>query len=281
MRVLSPEQLKGRVRSFSNQKNLRSQEVLQMFFLERVLARLANSNYVNNFILKGGFLISSLSGVNERTTMDIDTTVTGIEMSEDTIKDIFSEILHIEIDDGISFEFQKIEPIREDDEYNNFRVHFVARYGKIANEMKVDITTGDVITPRAIEYSYRTIFDNEIIPVKAYNTETILAEKYETLLRRNIGTTRARDFYDLHILWNLYMDSISLDVLRLAVERTSTNRGSLSTMKDWNEICMDMREDFGLRKLWNNYSTNNAYVGELTFETVMDTLQDVAGKINQ
>lgn len=242
MKERTPEQLKGQIRSLAQKRNLRSQEILQMFLLERVLDRLSKSPFKNNFILKGGLLISSMIGIAERTTMNMDTTVTGINMDEPEIKRIIQEVLAIDAHDGIYFKFEKLEPIREDDDYNNFRAFFTAHYGKIANKMKIDITTGDEITPRAIQYSYMTILDNEKIEVMAYNKETIIAEKYETIIRRNIGTSRARDFYDLYMFFNLYRDTISVETLKQAVTKTARKRGSLATMSEWREILEDMEK---------------------------------------
>lgn len=276
MKERTPEQLKGQIRSFAGKRNLQSQEVLQMFLLERVLDRLYKSKYKDNFILKGGLLISSMIGIAERTTMDMDTTVTGIDMEETEIERIIREILLIDVGDGIEFTFEKLEPIREDDDYNNFRAYFVAHYGKIANKMKIDITTGDEITPRAIRYFYKTILDDDEIGVMAYNTETIIAEKYETIIRRNIGTSRARDFYDLHVFYNLYKDSINLEILKLAVTRTAKKRESLETMSEWEEIIEDMKVDTALKELWKNYCENNTYASEVSFEEVMETALHIA-----
>lgn len=150
----TPEQLKGAIRNISVSKNLRPQEVLQMFLFERILERLADSRFRSNFILKGGLLISSMIGISERTTMDMDTTVRGISVEEEQITDIIQELLSVDVGDGIHFRFQRIEPIREDDTYNNFRVHIEAQYGRINSLMKIDITTGDIITPAAIRYDY-------------------------------------------------------------------------------------------------------------------------------
>lgn len=177
----TPEQLKGAIRNIAKEKDLHAQEVLQIFMFERILERLSLSPYKKNFVLKGGLLISSMIGISERTTMDMDTTVRGIDMDEENIEKIVKEIFDIDTGDGITFRFEKIEPIREDDDYNNFRVHFVAEYGKIKNKMKIDITTGDEITPAAIEYSFHTMFDEKDIDVYAYTLETILAEKYESI----------------------------------------------------------------------------------------------------
>jgi predicted nucleotidyltransferase component of viral defense system len=281
MNERTPEQLKGQVRSFAQRKKLQPQEVLQMFLLERVLERLSKSSYRDNFILKGGLLISSMIGVEERTTMDMDTTVIGINMNETEIEKIIREILLIDVGDGILFEFERLEPIREDDDYNNFRAYFVAHYGKIANKMKIDITTGDEITPRAIVYSYKSIIDNKEIEIMAYNKETIIAEKYETIIRRNIGTTRARDFYDLYMFYKLYIDTVDIPILEQAVTRTARKRGSLDDMSEWEEIIGDMKEDSALSELWNNYCRNNSYASGISFEMVMDVTKSIAQLISE
>lgn len=277
----TPEQLKGQIRSFAEKHKLMSQEVLQMYLFERVLERLAASEYKDNFILKGGLLISSMLGINERTTMDMDTTVTGITMEEGEIAEIIQKILSIDVGDGITFEYKKIEPIREVDDYNNFRAYFNAIYGKICNPMKIDITTGDKITPAAVEYSYHCILDAESIPVKAYNPETIIAEKYETIIRRNIGTTRARDFYDLLRMFELYKERISPALLRWAVQNTSRKRGSEGELSDWREICSEMREDPVLQNLWKNYTQANEFASMLTFEEVLQGVEAVGNFISE
>lgn len=281
MKKRTPEQLKGRVLSFAVKRGLQPQEVLQMYLLERVLERLSESPYKNNFILKGGLLISSMIGITERTTMDMDTTVTGINMEADELESVIREILQIDVGDGIEFEFEKLEPIREEDDYNNFRASFVAYYGKIANKMKMDITTGDEITPGAVEYSYKTILDDDEIDVMAYNTETIVAEKYETIIRRNIGTSRARDFYDLYMFYNMYKENISPAILKLAVIRTAKKRESLEILSEWKEIIEDMKEDSALKALWKNYCENNTYAAGIGFESVMGIILQIAEFIEE
>lgn len=276
MKDRTPEQLKGQIRSFAEKRKLQPQEVLQMFFLERVLERLSKSEYKDNFILKGGLLISSIIGILERTTMDMDTTVTGINMEANEIERIIREILVMDVGDGIVFEFEKLESIRNDDDYNNFRAFFVAHYGKIANKMKVDITTGDEITPGVIRYSYETILDDDKIDIMAYNMETIMAEKFETVIRRNIGTSRARDFYDLYMFYNLYRGSINFEILKTAVERTAQKRGSTKIISDWKEIIEDMRGDAALDNLWINYCKNNKYAAGISYENVVETTSQIA-----
>lgn len=272
----TPEQLKGAIRNLSSAKNLRPQEVLQMLLFERILERLAASRYRNNFILKGGLLISSMIGISERTTMDMDTTVRGLPMEEEQITDIIQNILAIDTGDGIRFQFERIEPIHENDAYNNFRVHLKALYGKIQSPMKIDITTGDEITPAAIRYEYPLLLEQKTIPVMAYTLETILAEKYETILRRNISTTRARDFYDLHILFRQRHDEIHPDVLRQAVNHTAAKRGSVPELAEWKDILADMRIEPALAILWENYAKENSYASVFTFPDVLSTVEEVS-----
>lgn len=272
----TPEQLKGSIRSMSAKKKLRAQEVLQMFLFERVLERLANSTYKDNFILKGGLLISSMIGISERTTMDMDTTVRGIQMEEDEIVKAVKEIISVDVDDGINFEYESIEPIREDDAYNNFRVHLRAKYGKIDSPMKIDVTTGDVITPAAIQYDFPMLFEDKSVSVMAYTLETILAEKYETIFRRNVGTTRARDYYDLHTLFRSRKDEIRPDVLKAAVLHTAKKRDSAKDIEDWQEIIADIKNEPLMQSLWDNYVAENQYIGELSFEKVLKTVEEVA-----
>ena len=272
----TPEQLKGSIRSMAVKKNLRAQEILQMFLFERVLERLANSTYKNNFILKGGLLVSYMIGIGERTTMDMDTTVRGIQTEEDEIVKVVKEILDVEVGDGIVFEYQSIEPIREEDVYHNFHVHLRAKYGKIDSPMKIDVTTGDVITPAAIQYDFPMLFDEKTVPIMAYTLETVLAEKYETIIRRNIGTTRARDYYDLHTLFQSRKSEICLDVLKTAVLHTAEKRNSVQDIKEWQDIIKDIREDSQMYLLWDNYAFENKYIGALRFCVVLDTVEEIA-----
>lgn len=206
----------------------------------------------------------------------MDATVSGIPMDEDEIRRVILDLLQSDVGDGIQFIFQKMEPIREDDGYDNYRIHINALYGKINAPMKIDITTGDVITPAAIDYSYKLFFDDKTISVMAYNIETILAEKFETIIRRNIGTTRARDFYDLHFLFKSQFGEICKYDFRRAVENTARKRGSSEYMKQWNEICEEIQKEPALEKLWANYQADNNYASDLTFADVANNVLEVA-----
>ena len=227
--MISSESLKGKVKYIAKSKRLSSQEVLQMFFFERFLERLSNSQYKWNFVIKGGLLISSMIGIDNRTTMDLDTTVKGFPLKKEVIKNIMLEILSIEVNDGIQFNVMDITNIRDEDKYENFRVHLIAVFGKIRNTMKIDITTGDVITPKEIEYVYPCMFKEAGINVLAYPIETILAEKYESIIKRNISTTRMRDFYDLYTLYGLRKEKFDSHSLKQAILSTAEKRGSICT----------------------------------------------------
>ena len=279
--MINIESIKGKIRSLAEKKNLKSQEVLQIYFFERFLERLSKSQYKNNFVIKGGFLISSLIGIENRTTMDMDTTIRGIALKEERIKEIVEEIININVDDGIKFEIKDISYIREEDEYENFRISLIANVGKTKNPMKLDLTTGDAITPREIEYTYPCIFNKEDIKIMAYPLETIVAEKYETIIRRNITTTRVRDFYDLYTLYKLKKDEINYKILKEAIERTSNKRGSQEIIKDYEEIIKDIKEDSYLSSLWEVYLSENKYIGDLKFDKVVGVVTILSNRINE
>ena len=279
--MINIESIKSKIRSLAEKKNLKSQEVLQIYFFERFLERLSKSKYKNNFIIKGGFLISSLIGIENRTTMDMDTTIKGIALKEEKIKEIVEEIININVNDGIKFEIKDIDYIREEDEYENFRISLIANVGKTKNFMKLDLTTGDAITPREIEYTYPCIFSQEDIKIMAYPLETILAEKYETIIRRNITTTRMRDLYDLYTLYKLKKDEIDYEILKEAIERTSYKRGSQEIIQDYEEIIEDIKDDSYLRSLWEVYLSENKYIGDLTLDKVVGVVTILSNRINE
>ena len=276
----TPEQLKGAIRNLAKKKGIHAQEVLQIFMFERIIERLSASPYKDRFILKGGLLISAILGVAERTTMDMDTTVKGLPMDEQNIRKAISEILNQPVDDGIEFQLLDLTPIREDDEYENFRASIQAAYGKMKIPMKIDITTGDEITPKEIQFSYPFLFDDRRVMVKAYTQETILAEKYETIIRRNVGNTRARDFYDLHLLYRLYRENADWNLLKQAVLATAKKRDSLSVLQDTERILLALEESTVLQDLWKRYQTQNLYAREITYPAIMESVKEFAEKMN-
>lgn len=271
----SAEQIKGAVKNIAKKMNLKPQEILQIFMFERLVERLSVSQYKENFILKGGLLIASMIGIAERTTMDMDTTIQGLPMTEQELEKILKEILGIDVGDGICFEFIGMQPIREDDEYNNFCASISAKYGKMNIPMKIDITTGDRITPKQIDYGYKFMFEEKSVLVKAYTLETILAEKYETVIRRNIGNTRARDFYDLFVLMKIKKNEIRWDILKEAVLATSEKRGSLEELKEYREIIEEMRGSDFLRRIWVKYQEENTYSEGIGFEDTLNAIWEI------
>lgn len=276
--MINIESIKAKIRNLAKNNNLSSQEVLQMFLFERFLERLSKSEYRSNFVIKGGFLVSSLIGINNRTTMDMDSTIKGLPLTEENITKVVNSIINIEVNDGIQFEIKDVNYIRESDEYENFRVSLVANIGKTKNPMKLDLTTGDAITPREIEYSYPCIFHEKNIEVLAYPVETIIAEKYESIIKRNITTTRMRDFYDLYTLYNLKKSEIDIDILSTAIKRTSSKRESSQIMKISEEIIEDIQNDPYLKELWDVYVSENKYIGELSFDNVVDVIKIISKK---
>ena len=278
--IKTPEQLKGAIRNLAKKKGIHAQEVLQIFMFERIIERLSASPYKDRFILKGGLLISAILGVAERTTMDMDTTVKGLPMDEQNIRKAISEILNQPVDDGIEFQLLDLTPIREDDEYENFRASIQAAYGKMKIPMKIDITTGDEITPKEIQFSYPFLFDDRRVMVKAYTQETILAEKYETIIRRNVGNTRARDFYDLHLLYRLYRENADWNLLKQAVLAIAKKRDSLSVLQDTKRILLALEESTVLQDLWKRYQTQNLYAREITYPAIMESVKEFAEKMN-
>ena len=277
---MTSEKLKGKIKSFSEKNNLKAQEVLQMYFFERFLTRLEKSKYRANFIIKGGFLISSIIGIQNRTTMDIDTTIKGLSVKEEIIKEIILEILNIEVNDEIEFVLGKIENIREISEYENYRLHLTANFEKIKNPLKIDITTGDVIIPSEIEYSYETIF-KEKLNILVYSLETLIAEKYETIIKRNITTTRLRDFYDIYMIFKLKNDKIDVNNLKQAIWETAKNRNSIEEILESKEILEDIKNDEYLNKQWNIYKNENKYVDNIQFSEILKLLNKIADIVQE
>ena len=222
----NPMQLKAFIKKKAAEKNISAQLVMQNYMLERLLERISLSKYKHNFILKGGFLISAIVGLDTRATMDLDTTIKGFTLTHESIREIFGEICAVEIADDVKFELVDISDIREGDDYPGIRVALKANYPPISVPLTVDVTTGDVITPREIEYTFSLLFDDRTISILAYNLETVLAEKIETVLSRSIANTRPRDFYDIHILYALRGTECNAKTLLQALERTADKRGS-------------------------------------------------------
>ena len=274
------EQIKGAIRNISKKTGVNPNSLLQMCLFEGILEKLSKSKYSENFILKGGLLISSLIGVDMRSTMDMDTTLKGIPLNEVSITKILNEILAIEIDADIEYKLIKLSPIRQEDVYEDFCASISCIFGKINATLNIDITTGDVITPREMNYSYSKILEEGTIPIMTYTIETILAEKFETISSRNITTTRARDFYDLYMIYSIYKDKIDKDILRKAIERTSKYRGSFETALQYKEIVELFRESETPKELWKKYTQNNPYSKDVDFLDTISVYEEIGTVLN-
>ena len=274
------EQIKGAIRNISKKTGVNPNSLLQMCLFEGILEKLSKSKYSENFILKGGLLISSLIGVDMRSTMDMDTTLRGSPLNEVSITKILNEILAIEIDADIEYKLIKLSPIRQEDVYEDFCASISCIFGKINATLNIDITTGDVITPREMNYSYSKILEEGTIPIMTYTIETILAEKFETISSRNITTTRARDFYDLYMIYSIYKDKIDKDILRKAIERTSKYRGSFETALQYKEIVELFRESETPKKLWKKYIQNNPYAKDVDFLDTISVYEEIGTVLN-
>ena len=274
------EQIKGAIRNISKKTGVNPNSLLQMCLFEGILEKLSKSKYSENFILKGGLLISSLIGVDMRSTMDMDTTIKGIPLNEVSITKILNEILAIKIDADIEYKLIKLSPIRQEDVYEDFCASISCILGKINANLNIDITTGDVITPKEINYSYSKILEEGTIPIMTYTIETILAEKFETVSSRNITTTRARDFYDLYMIYNIYKDKIDKDILSKAIERTSKYRGSFETALQYKEIVELFRESEIPKELWKKYTQNNPYAKDVDFLDTISVYEEIGTVLN-
>jgi len=266
----NPMQLKAYVKKMAAEKNISAQLVMQNYMMERLLEKVSLSKYKENFILKGGFLIASIVGLDTRTTMDLDTTIKGFELTHDSIHKIFEDICKIAVKDDVTFSVNRTTDIRETDDYPGIRVSLIASYPPLKVPMTVDVTTGDKITPHEIEYTFRLLFDERSISIMAYNLETILVEKLETVLSRNIANTRPRDFYDVYILYTLRGFECDSMILKSALEETAKKRGSLSVLGRYKSIIDSISKDSGMQNFWTNYQKEFDYAKDISFEETCD-----------
>ena len=271
--------LKAIINNIAKENKVSAQSVLQTYMLERLLERISISKYKDNFILKGGMLISAMLGIDSRTTMDIDTTIKGFKLTEENITNIINEICNIKIDDEVTFEVKKIELIREDDDYGGYRITFKANYMEsMPVIMKIDITTGDKITYKEIKYSFDLMLEDRKIQIWSYNLETIIAEKFESIIKRGILGTRIRDYYDVYMLLNTQTKNINFNTLKDAIYSTAEYRNTINIIKDWSKIIEQLDNSDIMKKQWERYKKDNFYAKEIKYEDLIESLKQV-GKI--
>lgn len=267
-------QLKAQIKRLALASHVPAQVILQNFMLERFLERISISSYKDMLVLKGGMLIASMVGIDNRTTMDMDATLRGYPLSHETIQTACNDICAIHIDDDVTFLLDRVESIRDDDEYGGYRASIYGKYETITTPLKIDITTGDIITPGAIQYTFQSKFQNRCFSIWAYNSETILSEKVETILRRSVLNTRPRDFYDVYIIMKTHGSTIDKKVFHTAVNATSAKRGSLLALQNKESILQAIQADKTMRQRWELYCKENYYAKGIEFDEVIEILMN-------
>ena len=264
--------LKAKVRNLAKDKSLPAQVILQNYMFERLLVRLAASEYQDKFILKGGILVAAIVGLDNRATMDLDTTLKNLPLTPEAIQAAMEQICAILIGDCVSFELGAIAPIREDDIYGGYRLSINARYDTILTPLTIDISTGDVITPDPVKFAFTEIFDQDkSFELWTYNIETVLAEKIETILRRGVFNTRPRDFYDTYIL--LTTQRYDKAIFQEALQATAEHRNTTSQIEDINGILKNISESAELKAMWEKYRRQFAYAKGIEFVDIIETLR--------
>lgn len=266
--------LKGRINNYAKKNKIAAQVVLQNYMFERFLLRLSKSEYQRKFVVKGGMLIAAIVGLDTRSTMDLDTTLRNLPLTEEKIRTAIQSICEIDMQDEVDFRILSIAPIRKDEQYGGFRVRLDAVYDTITTPLSIDVTTGDVITPSAVPYEFGGIFDETVrINIWGYNVETVLAEKAETILSRGIFNTRPRDYYDIYILGTT--QKIDKALFRAALAATADHRGSTSQISNSGNIIARLLESDDLRQLWSKYQKKFPYAQGITFESILEVLSNL------
>jgi predicted nucleotidyltransferase component of viral defense system len=273
--VKNAMQLKAIIKNMAKEKKISAQIIMQNFMLERLLERISISKYYENFILKGGLLIAAMVGLDTRATMDMDATIKGIPINKENVMHMFEEICNIKLDDEVIFSFERIDEIREGDEYSGYRISLSALYPPMSVPLKLDITTGDTITPKEIVYEFKLLLEDRSIRVLAYNLETVLAEKIETVISRGDQNTRARDFYDIFILQKLQSKNIDLNFLKVAIKATTERRNSSEIIEKYNDIISVIKNSSVMEKHWTNYQKDFDYAEGIKFEDVCGSIKEI------
>ncbi len=273
--IKSATAVKARIKNKSGGDSDKSQILLRIYMMERFLERVAMSKYRSNFVLKGGLLVTSLVGVDMRSTMDVDTTVKAIQLDEKNARKIMEEIMAIDLEDGVTFNITSVDQIMEGHEYEGLRFMVECSLDKLRQAIKIDISTGDKITPRAISYKLPLIIEDRTIDLWAYNLETLLAEKLETIMARGDVNTRMRDFYDIHILLQSEDDSIDKETLAAAFSATCRHRNSEKYICRFEETLHLIRNSEKMRQQWDNYSKGSYYVGGISWDDVCNSVMNL------
>ena len=273
--ITTARQLKDLIRNMSKKKSADAQILMRNYMMERFLERISLSEYKNQFILKGGMLVAAMVGLDARATMDLDATIKGTNVSVEDVEMIISQIISIPLDDGVSFRVKRISEIMEEADYPGVRVSMETKFDGVITPLKIDISTGDIITPREIKYNFNLMLEDRTIEVWAYNLETVLAEKLETVVSRNVTNTRMRDFYDIYILQKLYGEQLSKDVLRDALVATAKKRETLEQIEteDIDEVFDEIQSSSVMENLWKAYQRNYSYSADIPWHIIMKSIR--------
>ena len=272
---MNSDKLNALIKNRAKGNNDASLHLHQMFFFEHVLMRLEKSKYRDNIILKGGVLLSSIIGSDMRTTKDLDATLKSIPLNEESIRNIFEEILSIDIGDGFIFKIESIKDIRLEDEYGGYRINVYGEFDKLKTHFFIEITAGDIITPREIKYKYNSIFEDKTINIMAYTIETIIAEKFESIISKNITTTRAKDFYDMYIIVNNYIDKVDRTMLVKAIKRTFKHRNTNFDIEYLNEMFEIIKHSIAIKEMFENYSKKLNYTKNVKYEDTIKAINEI------
>jgi len=274
------EKIKLKAKELEDKYNLNYYESLQRFMFERILERISVSEYQDNFILKGGLLLAAMFGVENRTTKDMDTTITGIDISKDKMVSVLNKILSIDLNDGVKFDIVSISDIREEDEYGGNKYHITGRVNSTKVNLEIDISTGDKVTPKELKFKYPLLFEDRSILINSYNVETILAEKIETVLRRGKYNSRMKDYYDVYFFLTKLKNEININILKDAINNTFTKRDSFEYLNDYREIIKSIIDSDRLKTNWKSYSKKNSYAKNIEVDQIMLLLNDFIKELN-
>lgn len=271
--ITNSDSLKAKLKNIARETNISHESLRKMVMFERLLMRISKSKYNKNFILKGGFLIAAIFDINLRSTVDIDTTIKGMKLNKESLKNMIEDIINISIEDNCSFEIANIEEIRLEDEYSGYNVMLKVKMDKIWDYISIDVTTGDTITYKEINFVYTTILEKEKIEVLSYNNETIIAEKFEAIISRGIINTRMKDYYDLYMFVNFKFSEINIKTLIDAINNTAKRRKTLDSINNSSNIIKLIEESEHIEELWNEYQTKFEYAKNIEFEDVVNAIK--------
>lgn len=278
---MNKDRLRSMIIKKSNGDNNMSAQLYQMFFFERVLERISKSKYKNNIILKGGLLLASIIGENERTTKDMDATLKSLPLNTEKIANIFNEILSVDLEDEVKFEILDVKDIREEDQYGGVKINILSKMETLKIHLAIELTVGDKITPKEIIYNYNCIFENKKIPILAYTLETVIAEKYHCIVTRGIVNTRMKDFYDIYVLMKENKEKVDFDNLVKAIKNTFYKRNTTLDLLEIKETLQDIKKSERLSGLWKNYQLVASYSKNISFLKLFEPLEEITETIEK